>query len=101
MAQTHEGKVKAAIKDWLKARGIWYFMPGANGYGRSGIPDFICCWNGKLLAIEAKAPGKLSNTSIMQDNEIAGIHNAGGIAVVVDDVAQLDTLEATLGRKPI
>lgn len=92
MAQTPEGKVKADIKAWLKARNIWYFMPPANGYGNSGVPDFVCCWNGRFLAIEAKAPGKRGNTTTMQDKQIAGIWAAGGSAVVVDNVAQLDQL---------
>ena len=90
MSATPEGKVKMAIVKWLKARNIWYFMPVSNGMGRHGIPDVICCWNGKFLAIECKAPGKRANTSALQEREIAAIRMAKGWAVVVDDVAQLD-----------
>jgi len=97
VAQTPEGKVKAAIKKWLKARGIWFCMPMGTGFGTSGVPDFVCCWNGKFLAIEAKAPGKRSNTTSMQDDQIMAIHQAGGAAIVVDDVAQLDQMEAHHG----
>lgn len=93
---TPEAKVKAAVKAWLKLRGIWYCMPIGTGYGSSGVPDFICCAQGKFLAIETKAPGKRSNTTILQDQQIAGIHKAGGAAIVIDDVAQLDALDATL-----
>lgn len=100
MAQTPEGAVKAKIKSWLKARNIWYSMPIGSGFGKSGVPDFLCCWDGRFLAIEAKAPGKRSNTTVMQDNEIIGIHKAGGMAIVVDDVSQLDELEVRLGREP-
>ena len=90
MSATPEGKVKTAIVKWLKARNIWYFMPVSNGMGRHGIPDFVCCWNGKFLAIECKAPGKRANTSALQEREIAAIRMAKGWAVVVDDVTQLD-----------
>lgn len=100
MAQTPESKVKAAIKKWLSIRGIWSCMPIGTGFGASGVPDFICCWDGKLLAIEAKAPGKRANTTVLQDKQLERIKAAGGIAVVVDDVQQLDELEACLGRKP-
>lgn len=93
MAQTPEGAVKTAVKRWLVQRGIYYFMPAANGFGRVGIPDFICCWKGRFLAIETKAPGKRGSTTINQDKEIAGIHQAGGVAVVIDDVSQLDVLD--------
>lgn len=94
MAQTPEGKVKAAVKTWLKARGIWYCMPMGTGFGNSGVPDFICCRQGQFLAIETKAPGKRGNTTAMQDKQIAGIHASGGAAVVVDDVSQLEGLFA-------
>ena len=90
MSATPEGKVKTAIVKWLKARNIWYFMPVSNGMGRHGIPDVICCWNGKFLAIECKAPGKRANTSALQEREIEAIRLARGWAVVVDDVSQLD-----------
>lgn len=92
MAQTPEGAVKDAIKAWLKAHGVWYFMPVSNGMGSMGIPDFVCCWNGRFLGIEAKAPGKRGNVSALQQHQIACIHQAGGAAIVVDDVAQLEPL---------
>ena len=92
MAKTPEGTVKAAIKRRLKELGVWYCMPMGTGFGTSGVPDFICCHEGRFLAIEAKAPGKLSNTTVLQDKQIMAIHKAGGAAVVVDDVRQLDII---------
>ena len=89
MARTPEGKVKDEIKKVLKIRGIWYFMPAANGFGKQGIPDFVCCVEGKFLAIEAKAPGKRNNTTPNQDARIDEIRKARGWALVVDDVQQL------------
>lgn len=89
MAQTPEGKVKDAVKKELKARGVWYFMPAANGFGKVGIPDIICCVDGKFLAIETKAPGKRNNTTPNQDARINEIRAAKGWALVVDDVQQV------------
>jgi hypothetical protein len=86
---TPEGKVKAAVKRLLKERGVWWYSPVQNGMGVVGIPDFICCWGGRFLAIETKAPGKRGNTTPNQDARIAEITVAGGIAVVIDDVEQL------------
>lgn len=99
MAKTPEGAVKSDIKKWLNARGIDSTMPMGSGYGASGVPDFLCCWNGRFLAIEAKAPGKRKNTTVLQDRKLADIRNAGGIAIVVDDVRQLDELEKALEAK--
>ena len=89
MAATPEGKVKARIKDYLKTLGVWHFSPPANGFGRSGIPDLVCCFQGRFIGIEVKAPGKRTNTTTMQDREIASINAAGGTALVVDDVSQI------------
>lgn len=98
MSSTPEGRVKAAVKKWLKARDIWYCMPMGTGWGTSGVPDFICCWRGHLVAIETKAPGKRNTTTALQKLQLAAIGRAGGTAVVVDDVAQLDALEAQQGE---
>ena len=58
--------------------------------GVHGIPDFICCWNGLFVAIEAKAPGRIGNVSELQLMQIEGILDSGGLAFVVDRVSQLD-----------
>lgn len=92
MALTPEGRVKQAVKQYLKRRGIWFYMPIQNGMGRVGMPDFICCWNGRLLAIETKAPGKLNNTTPNQERVLKEIRDAAGYAFVVDSVAMLDEL---------
>lgn len=100
MAMTPEGRVKAAVKKLLKARGIWHYMPVQNGMGVVGIPDIICCWDGMLVALETKAPNKNPTTieqrwkkaTPNQQNRITEINEAGGIAMVVDDVEQVRML---------
>lgn len=80
---TPEGKVKAAVRKILVEEGVYYFMPAANGFGRAGIPDIICCVCGFFLAIELKA-GK-GKTTALQDREIALINDQGGQAMVVNE----------------
>jgi hypothetical protein len=87
---TPEGRVKDQVKKVLKANNIWYFMPAANGYGKVGVPDFICCWRGRFLAIETKAPGKRDATTANQKMQIMEIQKSEGWALVVDDVEQLN-----------
>lgn len=83
---TPESLTKKAIKKILDdTPGVWYFMPPANGYGRAGIPDFICCVNGCFFAIEAKA-GR-GKTTALQDRELERITQAQGFALVVYDTA--------------
>jgi Holliday junction resolvase len=81
MAATPEAKVKEKIKKILKEHGVYYAMPMGTGYGNSGVPDFLCCVNGKFLAIEAKA-GKGVPTALQEKN-LREIRVAGGTALVV------------------
>jgi Holliday junction resolvase len=83
VAQTPESKVKAAVKKILDAHGVYHFSPAANGYGRVGVPDIICCVNGYFLALECKA-GK-GKTTALQDRELVAITKAGGVSVVITE----------------
>ena len=83
MASTPEAKVKAKIKKILKDHGAYYAMPMGTGYGNSGVPDFLCCVNGKFVAIEAKA-GK-GTTTALQEKNLRDIRTAGGTAMVVNE----------------
>ena len=67
---------------------LWYFMPPANGYGRSGIPDFVGTFRdgqgrGCSFAIETKFG---SNTpTAHQLNEIEAATQAGARVWIVRD----------------
>ncbi len=100
MAQTPESKVKAAVKKILDAHGVYHFSPAANGYGRVGVPDIICCVNGYFLALECKA-GK-GKTTALQDRELVAITKAGGLSVVIneDSVIAVPLIVAGLQDKP-
>ena len=93
---THEAKVKASVVKLLKAYGIYYFFPATHGFGRSGVPDIIACYNSQFLAIECKA-GK-GKTTALQDKEINKIILAGGVAFVVNEVS-IDRLKNYLEGK--
>lgn len=89
---TPEGRVKADVRKFLKEQGVWYYQPVQNGMGVVGIPDFVCCWRGRFLAVETKAPGKRGGTTPNQERVLAQITAHGGLSVVVDDVSQLESL---------
>ena len=91
---TPEHKVKSACVKVLKTHGIWYYFPTQNGMGVVGIPDIIACWRGRFLAIETKAPGKRNNTTANQERVLAEITAHDGMAIVVDDVSQLEAYMA-------
>jgi pantoate kinase len=83
MANTPEGKVKDKIKKILKEHNIYYAMPMGTGYGNSGVPDFLCCLNGKFLAVEAKANGGL--ITALQQKNLGNIQEAGGLWWIVNE----------------
>lgn len=80
---TPESKVKDKIKKILKAHNVYYAMPMGTGYGNAGVPDFLCCVNGRFLAIEAKA-GK-GTTTALQDKNLNAINDCGGQAWVINE----------------
>ena len=101
MADTPEKRVKRAVEAMLKSMGVYYFFPPANGYGRSGIPDIICCVNGYFVAIECKAGG--NKPTPLQVREIENIRLAGGVAVVANETNYellRDVVGSIMERKP-
>jgi Holliday junction resolvase len=83
MAMTPERAVKERVVKVLKKHDAYYFFPATHGYGRSGVPDIVCCVEGNFLAIECKA-GK-GKTTTLQEFEIEKIRKAGGTALVVNE----------------
>ena len=84
MAATPESKVKLKVTAILKKYGVYFFYPATHGFGRSGVPDIICCVSGRFLAIECKA-GKGKPTAL-QMHEIDSILSAGGSAIIINEV---------------
>ena len=96
--------MKLAIKRVLKSYGqrIYYFMPAMGSFGKSGVPDFVCCVGGKFFAIEAKADVDKNPPTELQYKNLREIGVAGGVAVVIDarSVDALDTyIKMALGEK--
>ena len=101
---TPEGKVKEEVKKYLKEEGIFWYMPVPNGMGVTGIPDILCCVPMKITedmvgktvgvfaGVETKAPGKIKNTTPNQKRLLKDIADAGGIAVVTQDVALVEAV---------
>jgi hypothetical protein len=100
---TPEGRVKGKVRAKLKEVEAWAFAPITMGaFGRHGIPDIIACVPteitqemvgktiGAFVAIETKAPGKTKHTTPNQRRELIEIYNAFGVAIVTDDVKDVE-----------
>lgn len=91
---TPEGKVKAKLSAMLKGMRVWYFLPGNNGYGKSGIPDYVLCWYGKFIGVEVKsAKGKPTDLQLRTG---AQIQEAGGKWLIVRNEEDIEALESML-----
>lgn len=83
-----EKDITNKILKYLKGLDKCYcFKEHGGSYGSVGIPDIICCFRGRFLALEVKtAKGR---TTALQEVNIRKINEAEGTAVVVrslDDV---------------
>ena len=89
---TPESKVKKKVKEVLKNLGAYYVMPVTSGYGNSGAPDFLVCYQGKFIGLECKS-GKGKVTALQQRN-LDQIDLAGGWSFVINEenVEQLNNL---------
>ena len=93
MARTPEGAVKKQIRKMLDVAGAYYAMPVGSGYGNSGVPDFVICFKGRFIAVEAKAGN--NKPTALQEQHIAAIQAAGGVALVINE-NNLNTLKELL-----
>ena len=80
---TPEKKVKTAVTKILKANDCYYFYPATGGYGSSGVPDIIACYNGMFIGIECKANG--NKPTALQTKHLQDIRKAGGYSMVIDE----------------
>jgi hypothetical protein len=90
---TPEGKVKEQVKRLLRKFKVYYHMPVMNGMGSPTL-DFVCCFNGRYITIETKAPG--GKPTKRQQQTMQEVSDAGGFVFVVSDEASLNILEAYL-----
>lgn len=79
MAQ--EKNFENKIKKFLESKGCYFVKQFGCAFTKAGVPDLLCCVNGKFVAIEVKAEN--GATSYLQDHNIAKIKESGGVAIVV------------------
>lgn len=80
---TPESKVKDKVKRILTDMGVYWMMPNTGGFGNSGYPDFLCCINGRFLAVECKAGNNRPTALQLREHDI--IRAAGGVVLVINE----------------
>jgi len=82
-----ERDITRAIRQLLNTLGIFHWKQHQGLGSTPGIPDIICCHQGRLVGIEVKT--KRGSPSIIQQKTIDRINEAGGLAFIarsIDDV---------------
>lgn len=87
-----EARIGNAIRKFLEQSGVPYFGFKVHGSPAmmSGLPDLVCCINGRFVGIEFKQPGQ--KASAVQELRHKQIRKAGGVAIVADCVADVQQL---------
>ena len=76
----NETKLQKKIQKYLKDLGAYEFKVHGSQYMKAGIPDIICCYQGKFIGIETKV-GK-NKMSKIQEQHKKDIEKAGGIHIL-------------------
>lgn len=92
---TPEGKIKRKLTEVLRMHDIWYFFPGNNGFGKSGIPDIIAIVGGRFVGIECKADPTKKPTEL-QKKCGKDIEAAGGLWFLVRSIDDIKEVERCL-----
>ena len=80
---TPEAKVKRVVVKQLKDLRAYYFYPVTGGYGKSGVPDIVGCYEGLFFGIECKAGN--NKATPLQEKNLTEIRAAGGLDMVVNE----------------
>lgn len=78
MAQ--EKNFEKKIRNYIESIGGWSVKFFANGMTQRGIPDLLCCINGKFVAIEVKADN--GRPSPLQRWTLNKIVESGGYSIL-------------------
>tara|TARA_R100000935_G_scaffold55794_1_gene86229 strand:+ start:553 stop:765 length:213 start_codon:yes stop_codon:yes gene_type:complete len=70
-------------------------MPATGGYGASGVPDIIACYEGRFIGIECKANG--GKPTALQKKHLADIKKAKGLSLLIDE-SNIDVLKYLLSN---
>ena len=84
----NESDIVRAILQYLKSVPRCFTWKEHGGmYGTAGIPDIICCHNGRFYAFEVKT--QTGRPTALQEVTIRKIRAAGGTALVVRSVEEV------------
>ncbi len=97
MKMKSEQAIQSDILKYLKSVGAYTIKVSAAT--KAGIPDIICCYKGRFIAIEVKRPETKNNVSPLQVANITMIINAQGEVLVAWDKEMVKTFIDNIDRR--
>ena len=86
----NETKVQKQIQSYLKSIGAYEFQVHGELYMKAGIPDIICCLNGRFIGIEVKDGNNVpSELQLAHGRQIVKAGGIFGVCYNVEDVKKL------------
>lgn len=84
-------KVEKYIKTTY-GRNAWFLKVAGSAAQRKGVPDILICLNGRLIGIETKREDGTGRPSENQKIECKKIMEAGGYAIISDNLEEIKNL---------
>lgn len=85
-----EQDIQRKIIKYLESKGA--YVVKVISVSKSGVPDILCCYNGKFIAIEVKIPTTKTNVSELQKYNLNKVTECGGISLVAWELKQVEEL---------
>lgn len=82
-----EKDIVNAIKKALNERGAWVVKTHGSPH-LAGLPDILCCYQGRFVAIEVKRPETRHTVTARQAAFLEAIAAAGGVVGVATSVEE-------------
>lgn len=92
-----ERDLQPEIIEYLESKGAYVLKTHVSSFQKQGEPDVTCCYMGRYIAFEIKRDEK-EKARKLQEYKMKLIRNAGGIAMRVDNINQVEEVLYEISR---
>lgn len=92
-----ERDLQPEIIEYLEKMGAYVLKTHVSSFQKQGEPDITCCYLGRYIAFEIKRDEK-EKAKKLQEYKMKCIRRAGGIAMRVDNIKQVEEVLYEISR---
>ena len=92
-----ERDLQPEIIEYLEKMGAYVLKTHVSSFQKQGEPDVTCCYMGRYIAFEIKRDEK-EKARKLQEYKMKCIRKAGGIAMRVDNINQVEEVLYEISR---